>query len=270
MIEESLGQWEAAVNHLRQAEHLDPRSVLTQRRLGVAFLRLRRYREATEAIDRGLTLSPTNLTLIEYKTMVFLAQGDLRGARAVLQDVSKDVQPTALVAFLSYYNDLDWVLDDEQRDLLLRLTPGAFNDDRGMWAMTLTQASARRDGKEKAREFAEEARKGLVAQLAEAPQNSQRHVILGLALAYLGRKDEAVREGEHGAGLQAKDAFHRPYIQHQLARIYILVGEPEKAIDLLEQLLKVPYFLAPGWLKIDPTFDPLRGNVRFESLARAK
>jgi hypothetical protein len=51
-----------------------------------------------------------------------------------------------------------------------------------------------------------------------------------------------------------------------LARIYILVGEPEKALDRLEPLLGVPYFLSPGWLKIDPGFEPLRGSSRFQRL----
>jgi hypothetical protein len=49
-------------------------------------------------------------------------------------------------------------------------------------------------------------------------------------------------------------------------RIYLLVGEPEKALDQLEPLLKIPYLLSPGWLRIDPTFAPLKGNPRFERL----
>ena len=64
----------------------------------------------------------------------------------------------------------------------------------------------------------------------------------------------------------SKDAVSGPYYQHQLVRIYILVGEPEKALDQLEPLLKIPYYLSPGWLKIDPNFDPLRGNPRFQKL----
>jgi len=55
-------------------------------------------------------------------------------------------------------------------------------------------------------------------------------------------------------------------LQHQLARIYTLVGEPEKALDRLEPLLKVPYHLSPGWLRIDPEFTALKGNPRFEKL----
>ena len=93
--------------------------------------------------------------------------------------------------------------------------------------------------------------------------------MLGLALAYLGRKAEAVREGEASVALWpiATRPFADPYVQHQLVRIHILVGNHEKALDLLEPLLKVPYHLTPGWLRIDPNFDPLRGNPRFESLA---
>ena len=73
-----------------------------------------------------------------------------------------------------------------------------------------------------------------------------------------------------GAGPRAiayrRDAYSGAYNQHQLVRIYLLVGEPEKALDRLEPLLKIPYYLSPGWLKIDPTFAPLRGNPRFEAL----
>jgi hypothetical protein len=104
------------------------------------------------------------------------------------------------------------------------------------------------------------------------PDDPQRHVVLGLSLAYLGRKEEAIREGQRGLALlpMAKDAYSGAYAQHQLVRIYLLVGEPEEALDQPEPLLKIPYFLSQGWLKIDPNFDPLRKTPRFQELVAAK
>jgi hypothetical protein len=129
----------------------------------------------------------------------------------------------------------------------------------------------------KARLYADSARLAFEQQLGASPPGSsattstfesQRHVFLGLALAYLGHEAAAIREGQRGVALApiSRDAFVGPYVQHQLARIYLLVGEPEKALDQLEPLLKIPYYLSPGWLKIDPNRAPLRGNPRFERL----
>ena len=116
--------------------------------------------------------------------------------------------------------------------------------------------------------YADSARIAFAEQSRAAPEDAQRHAFLGLALAYLGRKADAVREGQRGVELLpiSQDAAPVPTIQLQLARIYMLVGEPEKALDQLEPLLKIPYYLSPGWLRIDPTFDPLRSNPRFRKL----
>ncbi|MDQ6892679.1 MAG: hypothetical protein M3167_08370 [Acidobacteriota bacterium] len=272
LAEQSLGHWDAAMEHFRQAERLDPRSVANLTNLGNGLAHLRRYPEAREAHDRGLAIAPAYLDLIEDKAMTFLGEGDLAGARAVLEAAPKDAEPTALVAHVANYEDLVWVLNEEQRDLLLRLTPGPFDDDRGSWGLCLAQAHALKGDAANARTYAEEARKAFEEQLRAAPEDARRHVLLGLALAYLGRKDEAIREGERGVALQpvTKNADDGPHYQHQLVRIYILVGEPEKALDQLEPLLRIPYWLTPGWLKIDPNFDPLRKNPRFQRLVAGR
>jgi tetratricopeptide (TPR) repeat protein len=89
-----------------------------------------------------------------------------------------------------------------------------------------------------------------------------------VAFAYLGRKAEAVRKGQRGVELLplSRDAYNGAYLQLQLARIYMLLGEQDKAVDQLEPLLQMPYYLSPGWLRIDPTFDPLRKHPRFMKL----
>ena len=127
----------------------------------------------------------------------------------------------------------------------------------------MVAGSALRGDQANAREYAAVARKAHAAQVAEFPKDGYGHVVLGLAQAYLGRHAEAVRDGERGIALSPAS-----YLRRKLARIHILAGNHERAIDLLEQLLKVPYVLTPAWLRIDPSFDPLRGNPRFEKLAR--
>jgi tetratricopeptide (TPR) repeat protein len=268
LAEMGLGHSEAAVEHFRHAERLDPRSVYSLRSFGDALLRLRRYPEARQVVDRGLALAPANLGLIEFKVISYLCEGNLAGARAVLDAVPGEVDPAALVAFLATYDDLVWVLDEKQRDLLVRLTPSAFDGDRGTWALCLLQAYALKGDAANVRIYAEEVRKAYVNQLRAAPEDAQRHAGLGLALAYLGRKEDAIRKGERGVALDpvSRDARNGPYFQHQLARIYMLVGEPEKALDQLEPLLTIPYFLSPGRLRIDPNFDPLRKHPRFQKL----
>jgi len=122
------------------------------------------------------------------------------------------------------------------------------------------------------RVYADSARLAFEEQLRGAPDDGQRHVLRGLALAYMGRKDEAIAEGKRGVALWpiSRDSYNGAYVQHQLVRIYLLLGEPEKALDQLEPLLRIPYYLSPGWLRIDPTFAPLKGNPRFERLVAGK
>jgi tetratricopeptide (TPR) repeat protein len=229
---------------------------------------MRRYPDALAACDRALALGPTNLQAIETKAMIHLAQADVPGARSIIASAPTDVEPTNLVVYLSNYWDLYWLLSGEQQALLLRLTPRAFDDDRASWALVFAETYALRHDGARVRAYADTARAAFEEQLKQAPTDAQRTVFHGLALAYLGRYDEAIRDGERAASLVplTSDGYNGPYYAHQLARIYLLAGKPEKALDLLEALLKVPYFLSPGWLKVDPAFATLRGNPRFERL----
>jgi eukaryotic-like serine/threonine-protein kinase len=272
LAEKWLGRWEAALTHLQQAQRLEPRSVGAASGLAEVLFWQRRYTEARVTIERALALAPRDLGVVQIKSTIALAEGDLEGARAVINAVPKDVDRRVLVAFLATYWDLFWVLDDAQQMLLLGLSPSAFDDDRGMWGLVLAQTYWLRGDHTKARVYADSARIAFEPQIRAAPRDEQRHVLHGLALAYLGQKTEAIREGRRAVAILpiTKDAFGGAYMQHQLSRIYMLVGETDKALDQLEPLLRRPYYLSAGWLRIDPTFDPLRKHPRFYRLLEGK
>jgi len=267
--EQQLGLWQEALAHLTEAQALSPRSAETAHALGFLLLRLRRYAKAHDAYETSLRLDPDNLTYIIHKGLVHLAQGDLNIARGEIKAAARSVGTTELALYLAAYHDLYWILDDVEQEVVLRLPPSAYLRGRVEWSLVRMQLHAFRGDSLSTRAYADSARVALENRIRSDPSDPVSHASLGLALAHLEQREHAISEGQRAVALLPlnKDALGNPYLQHQLARIYLLLGEHEDALDVLEQLLDVPYLLSPGWLRIDPTFDPLRGNPRFESLA---
>ena len=270
-VERSLGRYEEALAHLDRAWRLDPRSIRVANSRQNTLMWLRRFPDALAASEAALALAPGDLSISQDKAMLYVAQGDLAGAREVIRQVSPTVPPPLLAAFFSQYWDMYWVLEEPQQQVAIRLTPSEFDGERSLWALTLMQIHGFLGDKARTRAFADTALAEYERAIEETPDDPQRNVMYGLILAYLGRKAEAIAAGERGVGLLpiTRDAQNGPYYMHQLARIYAMVGEPEKAIDALEQLLRMPYYLSPGWLRIDPTFAMLKGNPRYERLLKS-
>jgi len=266
--ETSLGQWDRAAGRLARAARLDPRSLTVTRRLAAVHIWLRQYPQADSAADRAAALAPTSPAMASFKVMVAVARGDLDSARAAVRRAQSRIDPAVLYPFFAAYQDLYWVLDDAQRREVLTAPPSAFDDDRGSWGLIRAGLYQLRGDRRRMRVYADSARLALEQQLRAEPDDWQRHSILGLALAYLGRKADAIREGQRGVALMpiSRDGYFGPYSQLQLVRIYLLTGEPDLALDQLEPLLRVPFYLSRGWLRIDPTFDSLRRHPRFQRL----
>jgi serine/threonine-protein kinase len=269
LVEQNLGHWDSALVHARRAATLDPRSVAVARRLANTLLWLHRYPEAQATLVRARALAPTNLSLVEDRAMVDLGQGDLAGARAIVDSATRELDPANVVAMFATAWDLYWVPDDAQQRFLLTLSPAPFDNNRGNWGLALAETYQLRGDSTRARAYADSSHVDFERQLHATPSDPQLHTLNGLALAYMGRRAEAIQEGERGLAMLpiSADAYFGAYSQHQLVRIYLLAGQPQRALELLEPLLRIPYYLSPRWLRIDPTFTVLRGNPSFERLA---
>jgi TolB-like protein/tetratricopeptide (TPR) repeat protein/tRNA A-37 threonylcarbamoyl transferase component Bud32 len=269
-IEQIRGDWTSAQRHAEAALRVDPRSLAAKRTLLNVVGLTRQYPEAIRLGREMLAQAPGDLGSLEGLMFAYLMQGDLASARGVIKSTPPGVTRSELIAYLALYQDLYWVLEEEDQRAALALPVSEFADDKAIWATTLMQVADLRGQKALARAMADTSVMELDKQLKGAPNDPQRNIFRGIALAILGRKAEAMASAERGYGFAnlAADQTNGAYNLHQLARVYMMVGEPDKAIDRLEELVKVPYVLTPGFMRIDPNFASLRGNPRFERLLK--
>src|SRR5204863_784259 len=109
--EQTLGRWDAALEHMRQAQRLDPRAGQTAQTLTQALLSARRYDEALASADRWIALGPANPLPYETKAMILASQGDLAGARAIVEKQPAAITPTRWVAYLATYYEMYWLFN---------------------------------------------------------------------------------------------------------------------------------------------------------------
>ena len=267
--EEGAGLWDAAAADAARATEIDPRNGNVLARRSEVALARHDTKNAREWAERALAITPGNLLYLEQLIMADLQTGDLAAARREAQRPGLVPDPAAYVSYVSTYYDLGWVLDSAQDRLLLSLDIDAFDGDSASIAIVRAQQFHLHGDEKNTRAAASIAERQFVRQLEQTPADAQRHLFHGLSLAYLGRNAEAAEEGERALAVQPSyRANHSvgPYYDQVLARLYMMTGQPDRAIDLLEGVLKQPYYLTRPWLRIDPTFAPLRGNPRFQKL----
>jgi len=256
------GRWADALVHFEQARRLNPRSVSLAINTGLAYLYLRRYADARAVLDGAAALAPGSLARIQYRVEAALGAGDTADAHAVLRTALTSVDTTALVAYMALSDDLVWALDSAQRRRLLTFGPAVFDNVRSDWGIVMAQAYMFGGDTTRARAFADTAHRVYETQLRAHPDDPQLNALNGVALAYLGRRDDAVREGARAVAIDPidKDATLGAYVLEQLARIYVAVGEPDSARRVIGELERAPGLISPGWLRIDPNFAALRLN----------
>ena len=268
------GRYETGVGRLERARELDPRSLALLSDLQRGYLATGQYLEAVEVGDAAIALAPSDPGIFEWLAMARAAQGDLAGAQAAARKgITNGISPPLLAAYFAGFFEMSWALDPATEAVVARLTPTAFDGDRAWWSQALATAHWIRGRRDVARAYADS---GLVpsrAQVDAAPTDPSPLALYGVMLAYAGRKQEAIAAGRRAIALAdaQPEGFLRHYDRLQLVRILLAVGEPEEAITELERFVdQRGSYITSAWLRIDPLFDGLRGNPRFDRLAAGK
>jgi tetratricopeptide (TPR) repeat protein len=263
------GKFEGAAEHLKKASELDPQNAQFAWQLGVTLSALGRCAEAEGYYDRSITLMPDQGTAYVQKAwMYFTWLGDTKKCRSELERVPMQYYPWESLAWLdiyerNYQSALDR-LDHAPASVseeVVSITPVA--ELRGLVRAFMNDSARSRVSFDSARVFLE-------SEIKKRPDDYRLHQSLGVVYAGLGHSEAAVREAELATQQLplSLDAFFGVYPLISLAQVYIMVGRYDAALDRLEFLtsLHAPKEVTAHALRLDPTYDVLRGNPRFQAL----
>ncbi len=265
-----LDRWPEGLADLRHAARLDPRSPVVLGNLADTYGRMGRFRDARTTMLRARDLRPSSLSLAYTSARIAAAQGRLDQVRAILQAMEPIHGMRAVVAYVALREDLIWTLDAERQKILLQLTPEDLDGGRADWALAMAETHWLRQDRTATRAYGDSAVTefdSLAAGWGGRAGRGQLMVLRAMALAYADRLPEAVAQGERANLIQLPgERVAGPYTRYLLGRIYLMAGEPERAMSRIEQALRVPDFLRPAWIRIDPTLAGLRRSTRYSSI----
>ena len=191
-FEEHSGEWDSATDHLRQAALLDPRSPAVALALAGHLIYRRRFVEAREVADRARAMDPTNLDLQWLAAAARLGEGNRDEAYRVAREVPPGVD--SIEHAISHASgSLDWILSERQQDLILRVGPAPFSHDTSTWAGAVGSIYLRRGDSARARAYFQMALTVQEHLVADEPSHLDQQQHLGRLLAFVGRKQEAIR-----------------------------------------------------------------------------
>jgi eukaryotic-like serine/threonine-protein kinase len=270
-VERRRAHWDAAITSLTEALRYNPRSPLVALSLGDTYLSMRLYPEAERFIDRAIALKPEWANAYAYKAALYVVwRGDLDRSRAVVGQALARLEPSIVAPTYMHTDRVSAVpltYDSLFVPMIDALHLAKFQDTARYYMIKAESYRFRRQARNE-RAYADSARAILERRLKTRPDDPKTLAPLALMYAAMGRSADAVRTGKRAVELLpvSLDAYSGPLMLSTLARVYVMVGQPDRAIDQLELLLRMPCWISPGELRADPVWAALRGKSRFEKM----
>ena len=267
-IERRQGKWEESTANLEKAASLSPKDAWVLENLADNYYANRNFEAADKIFDRAIEAAPKSFSPRAEKAKLAVDwKGDLSVMEKELTQVPPGVDPDGVVAFARVELLLLQRKFPDALALLKQSAQGVSHYDKprelfeGAIYAFLNDKQKALSAFERARPIAEKA-------LRESPDDASRHVTLGLILAGLGERDAAIAQGKRAVELlpESQDAFDGPKTTVALAQIYAWTGETDQALQLLDRSLSTPNGVTVPFLRLDPIWDPLRGDPRFQAL----
>ena len=273
------GNWDESLAYFEQGLVLDPRNVELLMDAADTYSSVRQFPAALKLYERALDITPNNPDVIAFKASIYQAQGNLQQAAGLLSEIPG--QKPFEVIFVAKITQLRLERNYGEAIRLLQARLAQFHFaaefEKALYQLDLALMQRLAGDTAGAKVTAEHARTTFEQLHRDQPEKSGWAAWLSLAYAVMGEKDSALKLAERAIVLVpgAKDQI--PLREENLALIQMIFGENSRAISILARLLQTPYWggdygapITPALLRLDPLWDPLRGDPAFQKLCEEK
>jgi TolB-like protein/class 3 adenylate cyclase len=278
-VQRRRGRWAEAIGAYQHAEAIDPRNSVTLYDAAQTYFGLRAWQIAIERLDRVLSLFPDSLNVkIQRGYIEFFSKGSTAPIKAAVASIGENLDPDGVVTFARW--DLA-LMDRDPTAAAKALAACRLETITAPTGASLPKSYLQgcidlvRGDSAQAQANFEAARPALEKTVANSPQDATRRSQLGLLYAFMGRKEDAIREGRRALELKpmAKDVIEGAVVEAFLALIYARTGQPDEAIPRVERLLTVPFAvdycdesITLADLRTRWEWDPVRKDPRFQKI----